>query len=128
MANEKRMIDANQLKRRILAFATSIKRDFLSIEAIIDRIDTESTVDAVEVVRCKGCKHWEPVHEHIPHMECQIFCGAYEHGYPTNADDFCSYGERKHVDLEDIVDIDALTKANNEAMRKVIDFIAGERK
>jgi hypothetical protein len=49
----------------------------------------------VEVVRCKDCKHWESIHEHIPHMECQIFCGAYEHGYPTNADDFCSYGERK---------------------------------
>lgn len=51
--------------------------------------------DAVEVVRCKDCKHWQPIHEHIPHMECQIFCGAYEHGYPTNADDFCCYGERK---------------------------------
>ncbi len=49
-------------------------------------------------VLCKDCKHWQPIHEHIPHMECQIFCGAYERGYPTNADDFCSYGERKtHV-------------------------------
>ena len=37
------------------------------------------------------------------------------------------YIERK-VNLEDIVDIDAQTKANNEAMRTVIDFIVGERK
>ena len=33
--------------------------------------------------------------------------------------------ERKTVNLEDIVDLDAQTKANNEAMRKVINFIAG---
>lgn len=39
-----------------------------------------------------------------------------------------NFGERKKVNLEDIVDLDAQTKANNEAMRKVIDFIAGERK
>ena len=37
-------------------------------------------------------------------------------------------GERKEVSLEDIVDVDAQTKANNEAMRKVMDFIVGERK
>lgn len=47
------------------------------------------------IVQCKDCKHWQPIHERIPHMECQIFCGAYEHGYPTNADDFCSYGEKR---------------------------------
>lgn len=59
MANEKRLIDANELKRRMLAFATSIKRDFLSIEAIIDRIDTESTVDAVEVVHGRWIYKWD---------------------------------------------------------------------
>ena len=60
MANEKRLIYANELKRRILAFATSIKRDYLPIEAIIDRIDTESTVDAVEVVHGR----WEKAEYH----------------------------------------------------------------
>ena len=59
------------------------------------RLKSMPTVDAVEVVRCKDCKHWKPIHEHIPYMECNIFCGAYDHGYPTGADDFCSYGERK---------------------------------
>lgn len=57
--------------------------------------DGVELVEYAEVVRCKDCKHWQRIHEHIPHMECQIFCGAYEHGYPTNADDYCSYGERK---------------------------------
>ena len=39
----------------------------------------------------------------------------------------CPICERK-VNLEDIVDLDAQTKANNEAMRKVIAFMAGGRK
>lgn len=36
--------------------------------------------------------------------------------------------EKKTVNLEDIVDLDAQTKANNEAMRKVVSFLTGERK
>ena len=51
--------------------------------------------DVAPVVRCKECKHWNSVHERIEHMECDVFCGAYGRGYPTNADDFCSYGERR---------------------------------
>ena len=45
------------------------------------------TVDAVEVVRCKDCKHWTMGY-------CNHF--AY-YGYEpmTSEDDFCSYGERK---------------------------------
>ena len=50
MANEKRLIDANELKRRMLVLAAAYRENFLLIDAIIDRIDTESTVDAVEVV------------------------------------------------------------------------------
>ena len=34
--------------------------------------------------------------------------------------------EKKTVNLEDIVDLDAQTKANNEAMRKVVSFLTGE--
>lgn len=55
------------------------------------------TVDAVEVVRCENCKYWTPISEYIEHMECDVFCGCYGRGYPTSADDFCSYGERKEV-------------------------------
>ena len=52
-------------------------------------------VDAVEVVRCKDCKHWKCIDGLNPHWECQIFCGLHDYGYLTGADDFCSYGERK---------------------------------
>ena len=89
MANEKRLIDGNRLKMRMIAFATAIKREYLSIEAIVDTINTEDTVDAVEVkhgwwielpsmepdYKCSECGRsyawWEPSEAHY----CP-FCGA----------------------------------------------------
>lgn len=53
-------------------------------------LETVQTIDAVEVVRCKDCKHW---------VECN------DVGYCDNPDgldnyakpnDFCSYGERRN--------------------------------
>lgn len=79
MASEKRLIDAN---------AYAYPGDLIN----------EPTIDAVEVVRCKDCKHYENV------------CGCYycfhqkmEAGWNSeggeslamDAMDFCSYGERK---------------------------------
>ena len=55
----------------------------------------KSKADLVEVVRCKDCKYWNCVGISTKHMGCSIFCGAYEREYPTNPEDFCSYGERK---------------------------------
>ena len=48
------------------------------------------TVDAVEVVRCKYCKHYE-IHKPKVLENCE------RNGYiiPMKPDDFCSYGERK---------------------------------
>lgn len=42
--------------------------------------------NAVEVVRCKECKHWDTADG-----ECYAGRGIY---FPK-ADDFCSYGERR---------------------------------
>ena len=67
---EKRLIDANDLKRRMLAFATAVKSDFLSIEAIIDRIDTNPTVDAVEVVHGEWVRL--DAHKGIEQFKCSI--------------------------------------------------------
>ena len=58
-------------------------------------IDAQPTIDAVEVVRCKDCRHW---HDHITTTWCSR--GAelrpQESGWiKRKADDFCSYGERK---------------------------------
>lgn len=49
------------------------------------------TVDAVEVVRCKDCKHYEPEEYEFG---C-VFAGGLSY---VKADDYCSYGERKDYD------------------------------
>ena len=47
------------------------------------------TVDAVEVVRCRECKHCDPENYHCDH---HMGTAAPLKRQP---DDFCSYGERK---------------------------------
>lgn len=48
-------------------------------------VENAPTIDAVEVVRCKDCKHWASAEDY----DCEIHSGAF------GAEDFCSYGERK---------------------------------
>lgn len=57
---------------------------------VINLIDKAPTVDAVAVVRCKGCQKWK---RNVgltdsPNGHC------FEHDIDTNGRDFCSYGER----------------------------------
>ena len=44
-----------------------------------------------KVVRCKDCKYWQDNNDGYPHEECR-----WGHGETPDADDFCSYGERKY--------------------------------
>ena len=84
-----RLIDADVLKKQ---------KTILWDEAIgfcdcvvVEDIDNAPTVDAVEVVRCKDCKHWaDGVSGCTDHVKC-CKIGYYmvgENGY-------CVYGERK---------------------------------
>ena len=97
MANEKRLIDANALQRKLVELGAEPDYQHpgedwgvgvCMAEGVVDEMPT---VDAVEVVRCKDCKYyWLP----------QRFCEHERHDYQTMAvwqedDDFCSYGERK---------------------------------
>ena len=89
MAYEKRLVDANALKDALRTkegakvLGHSVHRRFCMDKII----DAQQKVDAVEVVRCKDCKHWKPCA--FTGGECsldeQVWCD----------DDFCSYGERK---------------------------------
>ena len=118
--DNRRLIDANALTD-IFAFL----RKMWSGTEIMAVIDEATTVDAVEVVRCKDCNH-SVVQDRfgLEHRCCKL------EGLQQWVEDnhFCSYGERKKVDLEEVVDLDTLTAANNAAMRNVIGFMAGERK
>ena len=84
MANEKRLIDANALIEEANAEGA-----YGYVDAF--QIANASTVDAVEVVRCRDCKHWHKETlfcDYMPYGEAQERVNWY-------ADDFCSYGESK---------------------------------
>jgi hypothetical protein len=49
--------------------------------------------DVAPVVRCKDCKYWQDNNDNYPHEECR-----WGHGETPDANDFCSYGERKEND------------------------------
>ena len=99
MANEKRLIDANALMDALRtnegakALGHSVHRLF----CVDDIIEKQPTVDAVEVVRCKDCKHNVANKEYDPLDATDytdIVCDYWMNdGNLPN--DFCSYGERR---------------------------------
>lgn len=61
---------------------------------VLQVIAEANTVDAVEVVRCKDCKHcgWA---EEPCHGRTQRFCKLHKGLVVIDRDTFCSYGEMK---------------------------------
>lgn len=93
--NKKRLIDANALHTEIERvysehYANSVYQfihDFT--HATLKRIRKAPTIDAVEVVRCKDCNHFEP--KEI----CGVSMGiCWFHEMAKCSNDFCSRGER----------------------------------
>ena len=62
---------------------------FATFCALADAVEEMPTVDAVEVVRCLECKHYDPENHH-----CDHYMGT-SAPLRRKPDDFCSYGERK---------------------------------
>lgn len=88
-----RLIDADKLERQ----------EFDGEEACFDYVDAEDidnapTVDAVEVVRCKDCKHYDMGVCLKIYSDGNVHAAAWQSRRP---DDFCSYGERKDGDDAD---------------------------
>ena len=90
MENEKRLIDANAFLKDILTAGIGKTIIEYSESDIGYMIRKRPTVDAVEVVRCRECKHYE-IHKPKVLENCE------RNGYiiPMKPDDFCSHGERK---------------------------------
>lgn len=86
-SNEKRLIDADALLEKM-------KRTSRYFDVLFD-IEEMPTVDAVEVVRCRECKHhyWEqePCHGKSVHY-CKL---PHMRGVEVFKEFFCYYGERK---------------------------------
>ena len=93
MGNEVRLIDVNKVINAMQKCIDEAPvREYpiatYAFQSIIECLKQEPTVDAVEVVRCKDCKHYN---DFFGCMDCQLEIGLYLPS-PT---DFCSYGERK---------------------------------
>lgn len=78
-----RLIDADEVAKDI---AWLNEYDFVIWHDVMERIDKQPTVDAVEVVRCKDCIH---------RMEDGM-CEYKDHRvFVQDDNDFCSWGERR---------------------------------
>lgn len=63
------------------------------IESVLEYVENLPAADVAPVVRCKDCKYWQDNNDGYPHEECR-----WGHGETPDANDFCSYGERKEND------------------------------
>ena len=99
MANEKRMIDANALMDAFRGYMVERhdKEKCVSEEncktcekSCLWRkiVSVAPTVDAVEVCRCKDCKHYY-------YSAYAMRCVCDFDNKEWDKDDFCSYGERR---------------------------------
>lgn len=94
-----RLIDADALDLRLEALMKrymslgrqGVAEDYNFVRTVIS---VAETIDAVEVVRCKDCRYYKQETKGDC-FRCNVFTGSYELGFPTEEDDFCSYGEKK---------------------------------
>ena len=100
-----RLIDANEVVENIVAERDKISYELVSekpfkhgnsmrggIRKALRYIEQAPTVDAVLVVRCRECKHYDTAD-----FDGNILCGCTLHSAMVDItpDSFCSYGERK---------------------------------
>ena len=95
-----RAIDADGLRRRIVAFCTGCSTTYLTVENIVMMINQADTVDAVPVVRCRDCKNWQPYGSKAARkigdpLERYGGCEIWHGGHLES--DFCSCGRIRGV-------------------------------
>ena len=88
-SSKKRLIDANVMRDDWLENGEN--EYVYDTNAVLDSIDSQPTVDAVEVIRCRECKY----HEDTPVVGFGHCC-LYDLTMRYN--DFCSYGKREGGD------------------------------
>lgn len=90
-----RLIDANRLfdaMQKIKGqFVTGIGEVVNAID-VFEQIKDAPTIDAVEVVRCRDCKHLRIDSDFYEKRYCAI--GNINGGGFCKDEDYCSYGER----------------------------------
>ena len=92
MANEKQLIYVNTLVKDLefLAKHEDSFRQFV-ILGVVQTVKAHPTVDAVEVVRCKDCKHKGWIQEPC-HGKSVDYCHFWDSCINDSEKDFCPYG------------------------------------
>lgn len=102
MTNEKRLIDINPIIRNLNAMKTQY--DAIAIDGMIKALEDVPTVDAVEVVRCKDCKH-AYINKYSAASGvalCLLLTKRAESfRFVMQQDEFCSCGERRRDNAAD---------------------------
>ena len=90
-----RLIDADALTKK-LQHLWNIHDDVdFNNKDVWDELAIAPTIDAVEVVRCRDCKHFELNHWDGPIITAHEICSKWGSGCKTNKDGYCFLGERK---------------------------------
>ena len=87
---KKRLIDANEPIAAFKRYAKEHPNATWGAFGIEEVLNACSTVDAVEVVRCKECKKISPS---VTPIKDAVWCREFRAYMPC--DGFCSYGERR---------------------------------
>ena len=98
-----RYIDADERKQHIASFAGMFTDELgfaVSIEAVLEALDSAPAADVVEVVRCKDCAFAKKNYLVNGLCLCEktihdVVKGEMPRNTVMDEDDFCSYGERK---------------------------------
>jgi hypothetical protein len=99
MTSEKRLIDARYLTSQMYLICEVCQTENIFIDAIIDEIDNAPNVDAVEVVRCKDCKHLNVLNRKEIYAHCPKTNTVFLTFDIDTREHFCSFGENKNDDL-----------------------------
>ena len=92
MENKKRLTDVNPIIRNLTAMKSMY--DAISLDGMIKALEDAPAVDAVEVVRCKECKHKGWIQEPC-HGKSVDFCNVFDSTINNPEKCYWYYGERR---------------------------------
>jgi hypothetical protein len=84
-----RLIDAEQIRYMWQEFKDGEWSDGVTLQSVIRRMPT---IDAVKVIRCKDCKHYQEWDDGNP-STCRMWTDQWD--MPTEPNGYCHYGELK---------------------------------
>ena len=89
-----RLIDADKVIGDLTAMKDIIGYDAILIDAMIDGLKRQETIDAVDIVRCKDCNNKGWIQEPC-HGKTVDFCNVWDSCINRPDRCFCYYGKRK---------------------------------